>query len=86
MSETENKGRILQGTVVSDKMHKTIVVKVDRRVKHKVYKKIVTKSTKFHVHDPEQQCAIGDVVAIKECRPISKTKSWMLHNILEKTG
>ncbi len=82
----ETKGRVLQGVVVSDKMDKTIVVRVDRRVKHKVYKKIITKSTKFHVHDPEQKCGIGDVVAIKECKPISKTKSWELLNILEKTG
>lgn len=87
MSDTvEVKGRILQGLVISDKMAKTAVVKVDRRVQHKVYKKIITKSTKFHVHDPEKKCAIGDIVAIKECRPISKTKSWELVNILEKIG
>ena len=86
MSDEKIKGRTLQGVVVSDKMDKTIVVKVDRRVKHKVYKKIITKSTKFHVHDPNKQCVIGDIVIIKECRPISKTKSWELLNILEKAG
>ena len=86
MSEKEIKGRILQGIVVSDKMDKTAVVRVDRRVKHKIYKKIIIKSTKFHVHDPNNQCIIGQNVIIKECKPISKTKSWELLNILEKTG
>lgn len=85
--ETKAKnGRTLQGVVVSDKMDKTIVVRVDRRVQHRVYKKIITKSTKFHVHDPNEQCVIGDTVVIRECRPISKTKAWELVNILEKTG
>lgn len=85
MSDSK-KGRELQGVVVSDKMNKTIVVRVDRRVQHSEYKKIITKSTKFHVHDPNEACAIGDNVVIRECKPISKTKSWELVNILEKTG
>lgn len=86
MSDNKINGRVLQGVVVSNKMDKTLVVKVDRRVQHSVYKKIITKSTKYHVHDPENKCAIGDNVVIKECRPISKTKSWELVNILEKAG
>ena len=86
MSDNKTKGRELQGVVVSDKMNKTIVVRVDRRVQHNEYKKIITKSTKFHVHDPDEKCEIGDNVVIRECRPISKTKSWKLVNILEKIG
>lgn len=86
MTEQNTSARILQGIVVSDKMQKTIVVKVDRRVQHKLYKKFVTRSTKVHVHDPEEQCAIGDKVVIQETRPISKTKFWKLLNILDKTG
>ena len=82
----KTKCRVLQGLVVSDKMDKTAVVKVDRRVPHPVYKKIMTKSKKYHVHDPDKKCVIGDMVVIKECRPISKTKSWELINVLEKTG
>ena len=82
----ETKGHELQGVVVSDKMDKTVVVKVDRRVQHSEYKKIITKSVKLHVHDPDELCSIGDIVVIRESRPISKTKSWVLVNILEKTG
>jgi small subunit ribosomal protein S17 len=80
------KGRELQGIVISDKMTKTIVVRVDRRVQHSEYKKIITKSVKFHAHDPNDECKIGDNVVIRECRPISKTKTWELVNILEKAG
>ena len=86
MTEQKTSGRMLQGVVVSDKMEKTIVVKVDRRVKHKLYKKYITRSTKLHVDDPEEQCSIGDKVDIQETRPISKTKFWKLLNILDKTG
>jgi len=86
MTEEKTSARILQGIVVSDKMQKTIVVKVDRRVKHKLYQKFITRSTKVHVHDPEEQCSIGDKVVIQETRPISKTKFWKLLNILDKTG
>jgi len=68
--------RILQGTVVSDKSDKTVVVSVERRVMHPIYKKFIRRSKKYHAHDPENQFKIGDVVRIRECRPISKTKSW----------
>jgi small subunit ribosomal protein S17 len=68
--------RILQGVVVSDKGDKTIVVRVQRRVEHPVYKKYITKSKKFSAHDETNQYKIGEIVRIRECRPISKTKCW----------
>lgn len=75
-------GRVLQGTVVSDKMQKTVVVKVDRRVKHALYSKIITRCTKYHVHDEDGICKMGDKVRIRETRPISKRKSWTLLNVV----
>ena len=68
--------RILQGTVVSAASEKTIVVNVDRRVRHPLYKKTITRSNKFHAHDENNDFKIGDKVRIIECRPISKKKSW----------
>ncbi len=68
--------RILQGTVVSDKMNKTITVLVERRVMHTKFKKYVKKSDKYAAHDEANVCKTGDVVSIEECRPISKNKSW----------
>ncbi len=68
--------RILQGTVVSDKGDKTVVVKVERRVMHPIYKKFIRRSQRFHAHDESNSYKIGDVVRIQECRPISKLKSW----------
>src|SRR4051794_20401865 len=68
--------RILQGTVVSDKGDKTVVVAVERRVMHPIYKKFIRRSKKYHAHDPLNQFKVGDAVRIRECRPISKTKSW----------
>ena len=68
--------RILQGVVVSDKQDKTVVVSVERQVKHPVYNKIVKKSKKFAAHDENNQYKVGDLVSIEECRPISKNKSW----------
>ena len=84
MSEKVLRGRILQGVVVSDKMDKTVVVAVDRRVTHPLYEKVITRTTKVHVHDAEERCKEGDKVLIQETRPISKTKSWVLLNILEQ--
>ena len=84
MSEDQNKIRTLQGKVVSNKMDKSITVMLDRRVKHPLYKKYVKRSTKLHVHDENNDCSIGDTVAIQECRPISKTKSWRLVSIIER--
>ena len=68
--------RILQGVVVSDANDKTIVVKVERKIKHPLVKKIVRRSKKYHAHDESNQFKVGDTVRIEECRPISKNKSW----------
>ena len=75
--------RVLIGRVLSDRMSKTITVLVERRVKHRLYKKYVRRSTKLHVHDEDNGCRIGDLVAIEECRPLSKTKSWQVQRIME---
>jgi len=78
--------RIQTGSVVSDKMDKSAVVLIERRVKHPVYGKFVKKSTKLHIHDENNECGIGDTVQITECRPISRTKSWKLVKIVEKAN
>ena len=78
--------RIQTGSVVSDKMDKSAVVLIERRVKHPVYGKFMKKSTKLHIHDENNECGIGDTVQITECRPISKTKSWKLVKVLEKAN
>jgi small subunit ribosomal protein S17 len=70
--------RILQGTVVSDKNDKTIVVEVERRYTHPLYKKVVRRSKKYHAHDENNQAKVGDRVRIQETAPISKSKRWML--------
>ena len=67
---------VLSGVVVSDKMDKTVVVRVERRVMHPVYKKIIRRSKKFAAHDEKNSCKVGDKVTIRECRPISKRKCW----------
>ena len=72
--------RILSGTVVSSNANKTIVVKVTRRVKHKLYKKIISSSKKYHAHDEENNFKVGDDVRIIESKPISKLKSWLVIN------
>ena len=76
--------RTLSGKVVSNKMDKTITVLIERRVKHPVYGKIVSKSTKIKAHDEDNQCNAGDTVTIAEIRPLSKTKSWKLVEIVER--
>jgi small subunit ribosomal protein S17 len=68
--------RVLQGTVVSDKCDKTIIVRVERRVMHPLYKKYISRSKKYAAHDAANQFKVGDQVRIRECRPISKRKSW----------
>ena len=68
--------RILQGVVVSDKMDKTVVVKVEHRVMHPIYKKFIRRSKKYAAHDELNQFKVGDVVRIRECVPFSKTKTW----------
>jgi small subunit ribosomal protein S17 len=76
--------RTLTGQVVSDKMDKTMTVLVERRVKHPLYKKYIRRSTKLHAHDEENTCRVGDLVSIEQCRPLSKSKSWRLHEIIER--
>jgi small subunit ribosomal protein S17 len=72
------------GIVVSDKMDKTVVVRVDRRIFHERYKKLIKRTSKFRAHDPENQCRIGDKVLIIETRPLSRLKRWAVKSILEK--
>ena len=78
--------RTQTGSVVSDKMNKSAVVLIERKVKHPIYGKFVKKSTKLHVHDENNECGVGDTVEITECRPISKTKSWKLVKVVEKAS
>jgi small subunit ribosomal protein S17 len=68
--------RVLSGIVVSDKMDKTVVVKVERKVMHPLYKKFISRSKKYSAHDENNACKVGDSVKIRECPPISKTKTW----------
>ncbi len=68
--------RVLQGLVVSDRPDKTVVVQVERRVQHPLYKKFIRRRNKFHAHDESNEYKVGDKVRIRECRPISKLKSW----------
>ncbi len=86
MSETTEtkRARTASGKVASNKMDKTVTVLVERRVKHPVYGKYVTKSSKLHAHDESNECMPGDTVTIKEVRPISKMKSWVLVSVDEK--
>jgi small subunit ribosomal protein S17 len=74
------------GAVISDKMDKTVTVLIERKVKHPLYGKFVKKSTKLHVHDENNECSTGDTVQITESRPMSKTKSWTLVKVLEKSN
>ncbi|MGF1740724.1 30S ribosomal protein S17 [Vibrio profundum] len=76
--------RTQQGRVVSDKMDKSIVVAIERMVKHPFYGKFVKRTTKVHAHDENNECGLGDKVEIAECRPLSKTKSWALVKVLVK--
>ncbi len=73
------------GVVVSDKMDKTIVVRVQRQFKHPLYKKIVRRHKKFQAHDEKNECKIGDFVLIQESKPISRHKKWILNKIIEKS-
>ena len=83
MSEQKVK-RTLTGRVVSDKMDKTVVVLIERRVKHPMYDKIIVRSRKYHAHNVDNQAKSGDLVEIQESRPVSKTKSWAVVKLLKK--
>jgi small subunit ribosomal protein S17 len=84
MSERNVIKRTLTGKVVSDKMDKTITVKIERQVKHPLYGKFIKRSTKVHAHDESNECKMGDTVTVVECRPLSKSKSWQLVEVVEK--
>lgn len=76
--------RTLQGRVISDKMEKSAVVAIERKVKHPIYGKFIKRTTKLHIHDENNECNLGDKVEIRECRPVSKTKSWTLVRVVTK--
>jgi small subunit ribosomal protein S17 len=78
--------RSLQGSVLSARADKSITVLIERQVKHPLYKKIIRRSTKLHAHDEQNECNEGDTVIIEECRPLSKTKSWRLVEIINRAG
>ena len=84
MTEARNLRKTRVGIVVSDKMDKTIVVAIQDNVKHKVYSKIIKRTTKIHAHDEKNECNIGDKVEVMETRPLSKTKRWRLVEIIER--
>ncbi len=86
MSEESKKQRTVTGRVVSAKMDKTVSVAIERLMKHPVYGKYIRRTTKVLAHDPANECKAGDRVAIAECRPISKHKSWSVVNVVERSA
>ena len=84
MSTTESVKRTKMGRVTSNKADKTVTVMLVRQVKHPLYGKYIKRSTKVHAHDEDNSCGEGDLVTISECRPLSKTKSWLVVEILER--
>ena len=79
-----DKIRTVQGKVISDKMEKSFTIAIERMVKHPIYGKFIRRTTKLHVHDENNEAKVGDIAEIRECRPISKTKSWTLVRVVEK--
>ena len=86
MSEEQKTQRTIVGRVVSDKMDKTVSVAIERMIKHPVYGKYIRRTTKVLAHDAANECKPGDRVAISECKPISKTKSWAVVNVVERAA
>nr|MBV6630701.1 30S ribosomal protein S17 [Oceanococcus sp. HetDA_MAG_MS8] len=84
MSEQEKQSPRLVGRVSSDKMDKTITVVVERRMRHPLYGKFITRSRKVHAHDESNECKVGDTVMVEQCRPLSRSKSWRLVNVVER--
>jgi small subunit ribosomal protein S17 len=84
MSDENTSNRTLTGRVTSSAMDKTVTVLVERRVKHPLYGKFMRRSTKIHAHDEANACGEGDLVRVEQCRPLSKTKTWRLIEIVEK--
>ena len=86
MSEENKAQRTITGRVVSDKMDKSVSVAIERLIKHPVYGKYIRRTTKVMAHDANNECKTGDRVAISECRPISKNKSWSVVNVVERAA
>lgn len=84
MSEQKATRKTRQGAVISNKMDKSVVVMVERLVRHKLYGKYIRRHIKYMAHDPNNECRIGDIVKIEECRPLSKTKRWRVRSIVER--
>ena len=84
MNQTRGKRKVFVGVVVSDKMDKTVVVAVDRLVRHPLYKKVIRKTSKFYAHDENNECRVGDIVEIMETRPLSKLKRWRVVRIIQR--
>ena len=84
MSTDQKRQRLMTGSIVSNKMDKTAVVLLKRQIKHPMYGKYITRTSKVHIHDENNECNMGDIVSITSCRPVSKTKSWKLVEIIEK--
>ena len=85
MSELNSVERVLTGKVVSNSRDKTIAVLIERKVRHPIYKKYIKRSTKVHAHDEKNECGLGDVVRVSESKPFSKTKNWVLIEVIEKS-
>ncbi len=85
MSETTETRSKVTGKVISNRMDKSATVLIERKVKHPVYGKYIRRSTKLHIHDAENACREGDVVTIEQCRPLSRTKSWRLVEIVGRS-
>ncbi|SEN22536.1 30S ribosomal protein S17 [Nitrosomonas marina] len=83
---TEKLNRTLSGKITSNKSDKTVTVSVERRIKHPLYGKIISRTKKYHAHDEVNDSQIGDIVLIEECRPVSKTKSWRVIKILTRVA
>ncbi|AVD71884.1 30S ribosomal protein S17 [Desulfobulbus oralis] len=83
---TENVKKTRRGVVVSNSMDKTVVILVERRVLHKLYRKYVRRRAKYMAHDTNNQCQVGDRVLIEECRPLSKRKRWLVRSVLERAA
>ena len=86
MNEQTKTQRTLEGRVISDRMHKTVTVLLERRVKHPLFGKYIRRSTKVHAHDEEGQCKPGDTVRITECRPLSRTKNWRVVQVVARAA
>lgn len=86
MTEQNTTKRTVNGRVVSNRMDKTVTIAVERLVRHPLYGKYIRRTTKLHAHDEDNRCQLGDWVAVEECRPLSKIKSWRLVKVIERAA